>query len=613
MRPGGPRDPFLSLVRRTDAAMTGGINRIWAQLIVEELIRSGVDTFCLASGYRNAPLAIAAVEHPRAQVITHYDERGAAFYALGFARTSRRAAAWITTSGTAVANGLPAIVEADADRVPVVLLTADRPPELQQTGANQAIDQDGIFRRFVRWSFALPAPTPSVSPAFVLTTVDQACFRLHGPPSGPVHLNCMFRAPLVRETAVHSEYLQPLQSWMCATAPYTRYRRAAERTGAKGVAAMLRSASRVLMVIGRLTCREDGMAALDLARTSRWPAVVDITSQVRLGPGGDVRIDAFDLCLEDDVFARLHAPDAVLYFGAPAVSKKLMQYLARHRPHPFIVIDAAPCRLDPMHQVSLRVQHDVKVACREIRAELEATDSSGFDEAWLRGWQEANMRVRRTMDGTLSGAGTLSEPFVVRTITRRIPVGYGLVVGNSMPVRDVDRFGSVSGAPAYVIANRGASGIDGTLATAAGASAGWGAPVTVILGDLAMLHDVNSLALVCSLPIVVVVINNNGGGIFHHVEIDVAPDTFERCFGTPHGLRFEHAARLFGLRYARVRTREAFTAVYCSACAEGKAIVIEVCTSRKENHTLREALKAQAATTMAMIKPYQTDNAKIHG
>ena len=581
--------------------MTGGINRVWAQLIIAELVRSGVDTFCLASGYRNAPLSMAAVEHPRAKVVTHYDERGAAFFALGFARASGRAAGWITTSGTAVANGLPAIVEADADRVPMVLLTADRPPELRQAGANQAIDQPAMFHRYVRWSFDLPAPSEDVPPAFVLTTVDQACFRARSVPEGPVHINCMFRAPLVCEEAVETGYLTRLQSWQQTQVPYTQYVQAPPDSGVKDIAALLEQVSRVLLVIGRLKKHEDGAAALDLATARRWPVFADINSQVRLGCVSDVLIDAFELCLEDETFADRHAPEAVLFLGAPAVSKKVMQFLARHRPYPFVVVDEGPCRFDPTHQVSHRVQCGAGAASSEIKSRLAF--AHGFEEDWLHAWQDANSRVRQVLAAQLAGAGSLSEPFVARAVTMLIPAGHGMVIGNSMPVRDADRFGAVLGARAPVIANRGASGIDGTIATAAGAAHGWAVPVTVIVGDLAFLHDINSLAMVRRLPLTIVVINNDGGGIFHRVEIDSAPDTFERCFGTPHGLQFEHAARLFGIRYAHVSSREAFMAVYSGSCGDGEATIIEVRTDRRENHELHEALQAQAAAAIAAIKP----------
>nr|MBA3389279.1 2-succinyl-5-enolpyruvyl-6-hydroxy-3-cyclohexene-1-carboxylic-acid synthase [Rubrobacter sp.] len=186
---------------------TSQANRLWAGLIVEELVRSGIDFFCVAPGSRSTPLVAALAENPKARSLVHFDERGTAFAALGYARATGRPAVWITTSGTAVANGLPAVVEASVDGVPMILLTADRPPELRQTGANQTVDQPDIFGDFVRWRFDLPAPDLSVDPAMVLTTVDQAAYRAVRAPRGPVHLNLMFREPFLpdAEKAWHED------------------------------------------------------------------------------------------------------------------------------------------------------------------------------------------------------------------------------------------------------------------------------------------------------------------------------------------------------------------------------------------------------------------------
>src|SRR5215218_10321464 len=196
-------------------------NRLWATLIVEELVRSGVDFFCVAPGSRSTPLVAALAANEKAESLIHFDERGTAFAAIGYARATGSPAAWITTSGTAVANGLPAVVEAATDGVPMILLTADRPPELRQTGANQTIDQPDIFGDYIRWRFDLPAPDAAIDPAMVLTTVDQAVYRARRTPSGPVHLNLMFREPLIPEDG--DEPLAAPVRWRESDEPYTRY------------------------------------------------------------------------------------------------------------------------------------------------------------------------------------------------------------------------------------------------------------------------------------------------------------------------------------------------------------------------------------------------------
>src|SRR5215212_6824626 len=242
-------------------------NRLWAYLIVEELLRCGVDFFCVAPGSRSTPLVAALAANEKASTLIHFDERGTAFAALGHARATGRPAAWITTSGTAVANGLPAVVEAATDGVPMVLLTADRPPELRQTGANQTIDQPDIFGDYVRWRFDLPAPDPGIDPAMVLTTVDQAAYRAGRTPQGPVHLNLMFREPFL-SCPEDEDVLSGPSSWIESGGPYTRYaatKPAVDEMEIHGLWETLRPVNRGLVVAGRLASRKQGEAVLRLA------------------------------------------------------------------------------------------------------------------------------------------------------------------------------------------------------------------------------------------------------------------------------------------------------------------------------------------------------------
>src|ERR671920_355220 len=279
-----PTSPGCSGLNRE----TPRANRLWANLIVEELVRCGVDFFCVAPGSRSTPLVAALAANDRARSLVHFDERGTAFAALGYARATGRPAAWITTSGTAVANGLPAVVEASTDGVPMILLTADRPPELRQTGANQTIDQPDIFGDFVRWRFDLPAPDPGMDPAMVLTTVDQAAYRAGRAPHGPVYLNLMFREPFLSDPE-DEHVLSGPSSWAQSDEPYTRYaatKSAVDWMGIQGLWETLRPVRRGLVVAGRLASRKQGEAVMRLADALGWPLLPDIGSQVRLGVVG---------------------------------------------------------------------------------------------------------------------------------------------------------------------------------------------------------------------------------------------------------------------------------------------------------------------------------------
>jgi 2-succinyl-5-enolpyruvyl-6-hydroxy-3-cyclohexene-1-carboxylate synthase len=562
-------------------------NRLWANLIVEELVRCGVDFFCVAPGSRSTPLVAALAANEKARSLVHFDERGTAFAALGYARATGRPAAWITTSGTAVANGLPAVVEASTDGVPMILLTADRPPELRQTGANQTIDQPDIFGDYVRWRFDLPVPDPAIDPAMVLTTVDQAAYRACRSPQGPVHLNLMFRKPFLPEG---EDDPRGPSSWAEGDEPYTRYvatKPTIDETEIQALWRVLRPAKRGLVVAGRLASRKQGEAVLWLAGALGWPLLPDIGSQIRLGADSKNLAVHYDALLASDSFSETHAPEAVIHVGGRALSKRLEQFLGRSRPDFYVVVRENPFRLDPAHRVTHSIEADVVDFCAAM-VRVATEDPPTEDTAWTTGWQETSENVGRYLDEIFSGEP--NEPFVARSVSRHLPADHGLVVASSMPVRDLDTYAAADGVPVPVAANRGASGIDGTVATAAGFARGLGRPVTLLIGDLALLHDLNSLAMLRDVPVVVVVLNNDGGGIFSFLPVAQHKEFFEPYFGTPQGVGFGPAAEMFGLGYEQPHTTDEFLDAYVGACASGRSSIMEVRTDREENVRLHAEL-----------------------
>jgi 2-succinyl-5-enolpyruvyl-6-hydroxy-3-cyclohexene-1-carboxylate synthase len=569
-------------------------NRLWAHLIIEELLRCGLNFFCVAPGSRSTPLVAALAANEKARSLIHFDERGTAFAALGHARATGHPAAWITTSGTAVANGLPAVVEAATDGVPMMLLTADRPPELRQTGANQTIDQPDIFGDYVRWRFDLPAPDPGVDSAMVLTTVDQAAYRASRTPRGPVHLNLMFREPFLPDSEDEDIQSGP-SSWAQSTEPYTRYaatKPAVDEMEIHNLWETLRPVERGLVVAGRLASRKEGEAVLRLADTLGWPLLPDIGSQVRLGTNSKGLVAHYDALLAGDSFALAYTPEAVVHVGGRALSKRLEQFLARSRQDPYVVVRENPFRLDPAHRVTHSVEANVVDFCTEL-ARAATEDPPAADASWAAGWRKASEEVNRHLDEIFSEEP--SEPLVARVVSRNVPPDHGLVVASSMPVRDLDAFAATDGAPVPVAANRGASGIDGTVATAAGFARGLGQPVTLLIGDLALLHDLNSLALLQDMHVVVVVLNNDGGGIFSFLPVARHEEFFEPYFGTPQGVGFEPAAKMFGLGYERPATTAEFVEAYGSACTRGSSTLIEIKTDRGENVALHRRVLAEVA------------------
>ena len=539
----------------------------------------------------------------------HFDERGTAFFALGYARATGRPTAWVTTSGTAVANGLPAVVEASVDEVPLLLLTADRPPELRATGADQAIDQVKIFGDYVRWQFDLPAPNPDVRPEAVLTTIDQAVYRTRRAPSGPVHLNCVFREPFVPEgEPISRQNFADLGLWSEHAQPYTRYAASEPVVSGETVEAVweaVRGVERGLLIAGRrpVLNTDEGEAVRRLAETLGWPLLPDVGSGLRMGRGGRpaTTVPYYDVMLAGEAFSAAHAPEAVLHVGGRSTSKRLGQFLERHRPRPYVVVRPSPSRLDPRHQVTHYVEADAGAFCSAL-AQVAEQKTARPPTAWQTAWHEASTKTDEAIDQFFAGTESLSEPLVARQLSRRIPKEHGLFLASSMPVRDMDAFADAGGSAAVPVAsNRGASGIDGTVATAAGLAEGLGRPVTLVIGDLALLHDLNSLALLRQggPPVILIVINNDGGGIFSFLPIAEHREVFEPYFGTPHGLTFKAAAALFGLAYHHPVTVAGLEEAYTSACRSGVSALIEVTTERSANRALHQDVMNAVAARLA--------------
>lgn len=573
------------------------LQSLWAGLLIEELIRQDVGLFVLASGSRSTPLALAVAENPRANHLLHFDERGGAFVAIGFARATGTPAVWITTSGTAVANGLPAVIEADADGVPLIMLTADRPPELRETGANQTIKQPDILGSYVRWQFDVPVADPSIDPAFILTTVGQAVHRSRSP-RGPVHLNCMFREPFANRDYEKPTAPDVLKGWEESNRPYTRFPESTAWVSdaeTSHLASRLDSIEQGLVILGKSDDPKLAHAALSLADSLGWPLLSDIASGSRFRNATNTA--NYDLLLCSKAFRERFQPEAVVHLGGKIASKRLLQFIADSKPPSYIVVRPDSVRYDPAHIVTDRIQADVVGFCQAISAELVPPSRS---TSWMQSWKQASAAVEQVIEGALN-IETLTEPGIARAISQATPDGRGLVVASSMPIRDMNAFAASLGQRVCVAANRGASGIDGTVATAAGFARGLNQPATLFIGDLALLHDLNSLALLREgPPITVAVVNNDGGGIFGFLPIAERKDVFEIYFGTPHGLSFDNAAEMFGLTYAQPTTMAEFSAAYESAVAGTRSSIIEVRTDRDKNVTFHREL--ESATIRAVEK-----------
>ena len=563
--------------------MTTGVanlNLLWASFIIEEMSRCGVDTIYAAPGSRCAPLTVAAARHAKLRVVTHFDERGLAFAACGAAAQTRRPVGLITTSGTAVANLLPAVVEASLRELPLLLLTADRPPELQDRGANQTIDQVNIFGRYAESFVELPCPTAALPATWVLSAVDDAMRHVRG---GPVHLNCMFAEPLMpsEEETIDPQYLADLGCWRDSGCPFSPIEDSAarleEEPSEEVVSAV--SAQRGVIIAGEEV--GDAGSVLSLAAQLGWPILPDITSGLR--DASPPALSCGELLLAHPAYGDASTWEVVLHFGGRVTSKRLLECLAMRVPERYIHVQRSARRLDPANAVTDIVDLDPTLFCRR----LLAADLPPADPAWLVHWQDGQARCAGALEVFFAEHDELSEPAVARLVPNLIPKDHVLFLGNSMPIRDCNAFATV-GPAATVRANRGASGIDGNVATSAGIALGGGVPVTAILGDMALLHDLNSLHLLRDLPVTLIVINNDGGGIFSFLPIAGQEDIFEAFFGTPHGLSFRQAAEQFQLPYICPTTVEEFSRTYAEHV--GAPALIEVRTNRIDNRALHAEL-----------------------
>jgi 2-succinyl-5-enolpyruvyl-6-hydroxy-3-cyclohexene-1-carboxylate synthase len=584
--------------------------QLWAEALIDELAQGGVDMVTISPGSRSTPLVAAVAAHPRIRTVVHVDERGAAFFCLGYGRATGRPAAWITTSGTAVANGLPAVIEASVDGVPLVCLTADRPQEARKTGANQTIWQPGIFGSYPRFAVDLPAPDDGQDVSFVR---DQVCAALAAanPENlsqtlpGPVHLNCPFRKPLEPTAPAAFEVSEPAVREAPAMPPALIGSRATnvlagpdwiDSTGvAKDLDDVLRNVSRGVVLAGRLDSAQAGAAAR-LASRLGWPLLPDVCSQLRLGSAPNHVITYADLIAGKTV----PRPQAVIQVGRMPVSQRLTRWLAQGNPTVWAVVADGNDKIDPHDCVTHRLMPAIS-GCDALLP--SKSDAGGRPSAFASAWIEAQASVTRFLPEairTSRDGAHLTEPAIAALVASGLRKGQGLFLASSMPVRDMNTFAGQSGTvPAIVAANRGASGIDGTIATAAGVSAGLEIPTTVLIGDLALIHDLNSLSLIRDRPVTVVLINNDGGGIFSFLPIAKNTALFEPYFGAAHGLRFEHAAKLFGVDYLDPSTPEEFTRAYTNAVTSGGPTLIEVTTTRSENAVEHARLRESVAQWLA--------------
>ncbi|HTD07288.1 MAG TPA: 2-succinyl-5-enolpyruvyl-6-hydroxy-3-cyclohexene-1-carboxylic-acid synthase [Solirubrobacteraceae bacterium] len=558
---------------------------------VDELVRCGMRAACTSPGSRSTPLVLSLAREPRLCCYSHVDERCSGFFALGLAKASARPVAVVCTSGTAAAELAPAVIEAHEARVPLVVLTADRPWELRENGAGQAIDQLKLYGGAAKWFFEVGVHEAGAQQLRWMRTLACRAYwtALEGRP-GAVHLNFPLREPLVIDGQPPVD-----DSGRADGRPYvgralSSAAGAATGAGEELLSELVSQAKRGVVIAGRDEHLAGmGEAAAAFAAARGWPLLADPLSGARRG---DAAIAHYDALLRDGAFAASLTPDLILRVGDLPVSKPLRSWLAGLSEVRQVALDPEGAWQDPASVLSDSLALDPAVALRQLAGALTAptTPTAGVDEDWLASWQAADDRAAQAILGVL-GAEQLSEPAVAAELGVLLAQQATLFVASSMPVRDIETFWPARTDPPRVLCNRGANGIDGTVSSAFGAAAASDGPVVLLIGDVSLAYDIGGLlaAKRLDLKLTIILIDNDGGGIFDFLPVAETPiDIYTHHVATPTGLDFAHAAALYGLAHERVQTVSEFRGA------------------------LERALEPEAASRIVHVRSERTSNVELH-
>ncbi len=577
------------------------VNTLWASVLVDELAESGIRAACISPGSRSTPLSVAFAAHPEIETFSHLDERSSAFFGLGKARRTGTPTALVCTSGTAAANFHPAVLEASESRVPMVVLTADRPRELLDSGANQTTDQTKLYGDAVRWFRSLADPEADGRKLRSLrTTAARAVANARNTPAGPVHLNVPFRKPL-EPTPVPDDIpddfdnREPLAT-KGRDGPFvsiSQGRSVPDEATLDSYARAIDTADRGLIVCGPTDNTPLTAAGLrSLAESTGFPVLADPLSGHRFGPQiADIPVcGGYDSYLDGAVNdIAIADPDIVIRFGASPTSKVLRKYLAAVETQQVIVDPAGGWREAEFTASDLVISDPTAFATkvsRRLSQEAKTTGRSAY--------QEQFMQLERAYWSTIEDETdrVWFEGAILATVCAHTPDPSTVFVSNSMPVRDMDRFGKPRTENLTVLGNRGVSGIDGITSTALGAGSATDDPLVLVTGDLAFYHDMNGLLALdrCGVDATIVLIDNDGGGIFNMLPIAEFDPPFTEQFQTPHGLDFEPVGSLYGCSFERIDSPERFETAFEESVSSDETEILCLTVDGERSHEIREQL-----------------------
>ncbi|ERN39870.1 2-succinyl-5-enolpyruvyl-6-hydroxy-3-cyclohexene-1- carboxylic-acid synthase [Rubidibacter lacunae KORDI 51-2] len=565
-------------------------NALWSSVLVEALVRSGVATVVVCPGSRSGPLAVACARHPHIEAIPVLDERSAAFFALGIAKRMGKPVGLICTSGTAAANFYPVIAEAHESRVPLLVLSADRPPELRDCRAGQAIDQVKLYGTYPNWYAELALPFASLDMLrYLRQTAVQAVRQCLQPHPGPVHLNVPLRDPLAPVSEpLPAELEGALVNFCDEIVPPQRL-----EPNASLPFSVWEQVERGIILAGVAQPSEPELYARAIAALAvalGWPVLAEGLSPVRNRAGlNPYLVAGYDAILRDRMLARSLAPRQIIQFGTLPTSKELRAWLAAADAQCWI-LDARYDNLDPLHGRTTHLAHAPQLLARSPAL---AARSPRPPSSYLRQWLVAEQRVQTAMARTLSD---LDAPFagkIAWLLAQLLPQETPIIVANSTPVRDVEWFWPPGDRRMHMFCNRGANGIDGTLATALGIAHRQQSSV-LLTGDLALLHDTTGFLLRDRFVghLTIVLVNNNGGGIFEQLPIAQFDPPFEEFFATPQSANFAKLCAAYGVEHCHVRDWSHFEDLLTPLPTDGIRL-LEFHSDRRADARWRQQLLAK--------------------
>ena len=541
------------------------------------LMNAGVKKVVISPGSRSTPLAYSFASTDELDVYMQVDERSAGYFALGLAKASSEPVVLLCTSGTAASNYFPAVTEAHYARIPLIVITADRPHELREVGAPQAIDQIQLYGNHVKYSIDFPLAEDNRDVEdYIERQIQRAVSVALTAPFGPIHLNVPFREPLL----IDFDMEIPTRTFQ----KHFKSTSALDESTAKFLTDIVKDTEKGFIIVGELPLGVNNESFWKFAAALQWPVLCDSLSNLRAQVPAQclpLCIDRYDALLKSERFAESVIPDTVIRFGAQPVSKPLSLYLRKVRPETVIAIDESPEFRDPLGVVTHHIQSPVEA----VLALIVDKQQTPYALQWI----EANDVASEVTEEIAKVAG--DEGAYAQMLFRNLPDGSDIISGSSMPIRDVDTYFGKTARDITVFANRGTNGIDGVVSTAFGIQAARKRPTWLLIGDLSFLHDVNGLLVsrFHDTDLTIVIMNNDGGGIFSYLPQAESGPHFEELFGTPTGLTFEHIAAMYGAQYKAIETLEDFE-VELAKEKEQNVRIIEVFTDRTVNVKAHRAL-----------------------